>query len=420
MVVMDNKSGGQADKNSAASSQKPPVQTSEEKQRQTAIELARRKVLNAYKTQPQNYKPAETTQQYNTGTPQVNQDEWKKYHSAWQNYYQQYYGDYYNKAATEYINKEKQRLEKEQNEKADKERARLRNARLGLAAEKSNLIKAGEDISEATALQNGIRAKIRKKVKSRAKKMRKSRHFVPLTIGLTVFVIGVLFEYNQTIASNIMAYVAPSGGKETEIQTIDFTVTANVHEVPTLMIPKLNIEVPVSFGSANDVNSMQIAMRNGVANFYTSMSSAMPGQIGNFAVSGHSAGNIYDYGNNYKFIFSGLTRLVPGDMIYMDYEGQRYSYRIQGSTTVEPSDVAELSRITADNPGKPMITLITCTPLGTSRYRLLVYGEQIYPDYEKAEEAATVEPVEEESMESTSNSPRPLKSFWNWLTGKNN
>ena len=420
---MENKSGGQANSNSSAS-QKPQAQTSAEKQRKTAIDLARQKVLNAYKKQPQNYKPAETTQQqYNTGTPQVNQDEWKKYHTAWQNYYQQYYGNYYNKAATEYINKEKERLEKEQaaelKKKNEKEREKLRNARLGLAAEKSRLIEAGGEISESQALQNGLRARIRKKVKTRAKKMSKSRHFWPVTVGLTVLILGLLFEYNQTIASNFMAFVAPSGGRETSIQTIDFTVTANVHDSPTLMIPKLNIEVPVTFGAENDVRSMQGAMSNGVANFYTSVSSAMPGQIGNFAVSGHSAGNIYDYNNQYKFIFSGLTRLEAGDMIYMDYEGQRYSYRVQGSSVVEPTDVGELARISADNPGKPMITLITCTPLGTSRYRLLVYGEQIYPDYEKAEEAAIVESSGDEDMNSTQNSPRPSKGFWDWLTGNN-
>jgi sortase A len=419
---MDNKSGGQVSDSSA--SQKPQAQTSAEKQRKTAVDLARQKVLNAYKTQPQNYKPEESAQQYNSGMPQVNQDEWKKYHTAWQNYYQQYYGNYYNKAAAEYINKEKERIEREQAEslkkKTEKEHQKLRNARLGFAAEKSQFVAASaEQISETEALQNGLRARIRKKVKSRAKKMSKSRHFWPIMVGLVVLMVGLLFEYNQTIASHFMAYVAPGGGKETAIQTIDFTVTANVHESPTLMIPKLNIEVPVTFGAQNDVRSMQGAMSNGVANFYTSASSAMPGQIGNFAVSGHSAGNIYDYNNQYKFIFSGLTRLQPGDMIYMDYEGQRYSYRVQGSSTVEPTDVGELARISADNPGKPMITLITCTPLGTSRYRLLVYGEQIYPDYEKAEEAATIESSGDETMDSTQNSPRPSKGFWNWLTGNN-
>ena len=87
---MDNKSGGQAGSNSSAS-QQSSAQTSAEKQRRTAIDLARQKVLNAYRTQPQNYKSADTPggQQYNSGTPQINQEEWKKYHSAWQNYYQQ-------------------------------------------------------------------------------------------------------------------------------------------------------------------------------------------------------------------------------------------------------------------------------------------------------------------------------------------
>ena len=56
IAVMDNKSGGQAVSNSLAS-QKPQAQTSAEKQRETAINLARQQVLSAYKKQPQNYHP---------------------------------------------------------------------------------------------------------------------------------------------------------------------------------------------------------------------------------------------------------------------------------------------------------------------------------------------------------------------------
>jgi sortase A len=192
-----------------------------------------------------------------------------------------------------------------------------------------------------------------------------------------------------------VAYISPGDSEVTEIQAIDPTVTAAVHEAPTLMIPKLNIEVPIIMNSANDVQSMQVAMLDGVANFKTSVSSAMPGEIGNFAVSGHSAGNIYDTRSRYKFIFSGLTRMEAGDMIYVDYNGSRYSYRVQGAVEVEQTNVQELANISRNNPGKPMITLITCTPLGTSKYRLLVYGEQIHPSYEGAEEPDPT-PVEEE------------------------
>ena len=434
---MDNKSGGQSGSNSGVHSQQP-AQTSAEKQRETAINLARQQVLSAYKKQPQNYKPADTnvaqTHQYNQVAPQINEAEWRKYHTAWQKYYQQYYGDYYNKAATQYIAQEKLRLESEQvekaekdrkefNEKVAKERKRISGARMALAAEKSSFAKEAEslresgELNEKKLLENDFRAKIRRKVQKRAKKLRKSRHFVPVAIGLSVLLIGLLFEYNQTIASNIVAYISPGDSEVTEIQAIDPTVTAAVHETPTLMIPKLNIEVPIIMNSANDVQSMQVAMLDGVANFKTSVSSAMPGEIGNFAVSGHSAGNIYDTRSRYKFIFSGLTRMEAGDMIYVDYNGSRYSYRVQGAVEVEPTNVQELANISRNNPGKPMITLITCTPLGTSRYRLLVYGEQVYPDYGGAAEAEQVEAGENESMEATQNSASPMNGFWNWLVG---
>ena len=431
---MDNKSGGQAVSDSSAS-QQPQAKTSAEKQRETAIDLARQQVLNAYKKQPQNYRPANSGEvhQYNQVTPQVNEAEWKKYHTAWQKYYQQYYGDYYNKAATQYIAQEKLRLESEQLEKVEKdrkefdekvarERKRISGARMALAAEKSSFAKEAESLrnsglSEKKILENDFRAKIRSKVEKRAKKMRKSRHFIPVAIGLSVLVFGLLFEYNQMIASNIVAYISPGDSEVTEIQAVDPTVTAAVHDVPTLMIPKLNIEVPIIMNSANDVQSMQVAMLDGVANFKTSVSSAMPGEVGNFAVSGHSAGNIYDTRSRYKFIFSGLTRMEAGDMIYVDYNGSRYSYRVQGAVEVEPTNVEELAKISHNNPGKPMITLITCTPLGTSRYRLLVYAEQVYPDYGGASMAAEVEASDNESMEATQNSASPMSGFWNWLVG---
>ena len=90
-----------------------------------------------------------------------------------------------------------------------------------------------------------------------------------------------------------------------------------------------------------------------------------------------------------------------------------------GTKVVNPSDVASLKKISDDNPGKPMITLLTCTPLGTSKYRLLVYGEQISPSYDVAET-----PVQEETgnqgsdVEMPSGDPSPLEQVWDWLTGQ--
>ena len=119
--------------------------------------------------------------------------------------------------------------------------------------------------------------------------------------------------------------------------------------------------------------------------------------------------------NPYKYIFSGLERLEEGDLIYVNYESVRYTYRVTNKTVVEPSDVDALV-VSTD---KPLITLVTCTPLGTSRYRLLVTGEQISPDYEGSSKQESV--VSEESSESEelpSNEPSFFENIWKFLTGQ--
>ena len=423
---MDNQKGGQsstppswnawgqaavqnAANGQAAQKPKPAEATTAQKQQQTAAALARQKVLEAYKHQPQNYR--EPTKQ--APAPQVKAEDWRKYHSAWQDYYQKYYGEYYGRAAKEYVARERLKIERETAErerKASEERERSTINAAATAAQKTD---------DSAAVQNEFKSKIQKKVAKRAKKMRKSRHFVPLAIGLTILILGLLFQYNQVIIANAVAYMSPGGSEVNDITAIDPTVSANVHDSPTLMIPKLNVEVPVTFGAKNDLKSMARAMTNGVAHFSIRGASAKPGEVGNFAISGHSAGNVYEQ-SNYKFIFSGLTRMDTGDLIYMDYEGQRYTYRVTGTRTVDPSNSASLREIANNNPDKPMITLITCTPLGTSKYRLLVYGEQIHPSYDSSstveEPESTSESQEEQTM--PKNSDSPLEQFWKWLTGQ--
>jgi sortase A len=413
---MDNQNGGH---------QLTPAQ----RQQNTAAALARQKVLEAYKHQTSNFhSPAEkkpeqetapkpvatakptTTAITNTTTPQIKTEDWRKYHSAWQDYYQKYYGEYYGKAARDYIARERMKYERD---------AALREAKNKAEAERKAITSnatAGE--KDSKAVQADFKAKIQEKVSRRAKKVRKSRHFVPILVGSIILILGLLFQYNQVIVANVVAFMSPGGSEVNDITAVDPTVSANVHEKPTLMIPKLNVEVPIVFGSKTDVKSMNVAMSNGVANFKITGASAAPGEIGNFVVSGHSAGNIYQQ-SDYKFIFSGLTRMKTGDLIYTDYGRQRYTYRVVGSTVVNPSDVSALRKIATDHPGKPMITLITCTPLGTSKYRLLVYGEQIHPSYEGAEEPDPTPVEEEENIESMpKNEDSPLEQFWKWLTGQ--
>lgn len=254
-------------------------------------------------------------------------EEWKKYHSAWQDYYKNYYNDYYSKAAQTYLATEKMK-----NERA---------------------------------------------ASGKLRKARNLRRAIPAVIVILIILTGLFLQYNRLIFAPIMAYIVPDGGESNSITAVDPTVSQNVSPDPRLIIPKLNIDVPVAFSIHPD--DVMEAMNHGVAQFSIPGANALPGQIGNLVISGHSAGDIYS-NNQYKFIFSGLERLVPGDLIYVNYESTRYTYQVTGDRTVEPTDVAALIYDT----DKPVLTLITCTPLGTSRYRLLVSAEQISPSYNDA------------------------------------
>ena len=154
-------------------------------------------------------------------------------------------------------------------------------------------------------------------------------------------------------------------------------------------------------------------MNNGVAHYRIAGASAYPGEIGNTVITGHSAGDIYS-SNQYKYIFSGLERLEDGDLIYLNYNSVRYTYRVIKKEVIEPSNVAALVVQT----DKPLLTLVTCTPLGTSKYRLLVTAEQISPDYEGAEKADEITTVDQGSGEALpSNEPSFFEGIWNFLTG---
>ncbi|MBQ9172086.1 sortase [Candidatus Saccharibacteria bacterium] len=372
-------------------------QSSSDLSRQAAAQLARKKVLAAYTAQAQKKAEEANALKAQPGqhlkdqpVPQkINSESWKKYHSAWQDYYQKYYSQYYSNAARDYIAKEK-----------------LREAR-DKAEEEEILSK-----SKASEKDSSLRIKIRKKATENAKKTRRMRKFIPLFAGLTVALVILFLQYNRLIFAPIMAYMSPGNVPASEIEALDPTITQTVSADPRLIIPKLNVDVPVRYNVP--LSGIMQAMNNGVAHYRIAGASAYPGEIGNFILTGHSAGDVYS-SNPYKYIFSGLERLEDGDLIYVNYNSVRYTYRVTKKEVVEPTNVAALVVQT----DKPLITLVTCTPLGTSRYRLLVTGEQISPSYEGASQGSGQDiPAIDESTALPSNEPSFFEGLWNWFTGQ--
>ena len=219
-----------------------------------------------------------------------------------------------------------------------------------------------------------LRSKLLGKVQDSATKIRRSRHFIPIISALAVVLVFVFIQYNQVFIANVKAYVSP-GSIDPQNIVVDPTSDVIVTQDPRLIIPKINVDVPVAYDVGTDNASQMAAMANGLAHFPVAGASSHPGEIGNTVLAGHSSNDLFEAGD-YKFIFAQLEKLTVGDSIYANYKGKRYTYVVTRTEVVKPTEVNKLVYQT----DKPILTLITCTPLGTALNRLLVTAEQVSPD----------------------------------------
>jgi len=95
---------------------------------------------------------------------------------------------------------------------------------------------------------------------------------------------------------------------------------------------------------------------------------ALPGQPGNTVILGHSVLPQFFNPDNYLTIFSPLYNLHAGDKILLDYGNKRYTYAVNNLYEVSPRDLQPLRQ----DFSQKKLTLITCSPPGTSLRRLIV------------------------------------------------
>jgi len=205
---------------------------------------------------------------------------------------------------------------------------------------------------------------------ARTRAYKPPKHVQSLLFGLaagTGALIIVLFSFfNERF---IAPFIQPS---RNVTNTPLISDASAVGATPEVIIPKINVEIPVVYGvNTIDDNAVETALEDGVVHY---ADTADPGQNGNLVIVGHSSNNIFNKGK-YKFAFVLLSRLENGDTFYLQKDGRRYTYQVYKKEIVDPSNVSVLGP--ADKPATA--TLITCDPPGTSLNRLVVVGEQISP-----------------------------------------
>jgi len=371
---------------------------------QAAARIVRAHIDNIYKNQsPEPTQQKQSAQIENTNpyqkdhtehiSPQAEQ--WKQYHTAWQNYYQQYYEGYY----THHLHKAQQTL------KSQASNSQAINNKDYFDNQKTIPPAPEESISKEEALFD-LRQKLLSKVQKSATKVRKSQHFIPIASGLAVILLFLFLQFNRILISNVVAYVSP-GNIDPQNIVIDPNADLTVSAESKLIIPKINIDVPVMYEVGNDYDSQMTAMSKGVAQFAIPGASSHPGQIGNTVIAGHSSNDLLDSGD-YKFIFAQLDRLNTGDTIYANYQSKRYTYTVTKKEVVKPSEVSVLVYPT----DKPILTLITCTPIGTSINRLLVTAEQVNPSPSESIAAPITTDTESNNSSIPGNSPTFLERIF--------
>lgn len=125
-----------------------------------------------------------------------------------------------------------------------------------------------------------------------------------------------------------------------------------------LVIPGAGINEPIITGD-------ETALNEGI---WLVPKTSTPDQGGNTVLAGHR----FLYTNA---LFYNLDKTAVGDIVALFWKDREYNYEVTSVTVVSPSAIEIL------NPSdEPQLTMYTCTPLWTSKNRLVVKAKLTYKE----------------------------------------
>lgn len=180
--------------------------------------------------------------------------------------------------------------------------------------------------------------------------------------GVTMFAYPVGTDFYSTYKQdNLNSQFA-----STELQQQYRTRQVKTGNVLTrLVIPKKGIDVDVLVVQG----TTPAALRAGAGHY---PETPLPGEKGNVGIAGHRT--------TFGRPFNHLDQMGPGDEVILETPFNRYRYKAvkpfdghANPWVVKPSDVG----VTANVPGKSLLTLTTCHPKGSAKQRLVLRLELV-------------------------------------------
>ena len=175
--------------------------------------------------------------------------------------------------------------------------------------------------------------------------------------------IDAAHAYNTRLAEESSGITsALTGAVNTEATDAEYMKLLNLAGdgmMGYITVPKLEETLPIYHGTSEKV------LQSGIGHLEQT-SLPVGGASTHAALSGHR-------GLPTAKLFTDLNLMKKGDKFYITILKDTYAYQVDKITTVLPTDTKQL----AIEPGKDLVTLITCTPYAVNTHRLLVRGHRI-------------------------------------------
>ncbi len=125
------------------------------------------------------------------------------------------------------------------------------------------------------------------------------------------------------------------------------------HAIGTIRIPRIGAKYAVVQGTDT------ASLRKGPGHY---PDTSFPGQGGTVAIAGHRT--------TYLAPFNQVDKLKRGDAIVLDMPYGKFTYLVDKTKIVDPSDLSVVDRV----PGPEQLVLSACHPLYSASHRIIVFA----------------------------------------------
>jgi sortase A len=142
-----------------------------------------------------------------------------------------------------------------------------------------------------------------------------------------------------------------------------------------IVIPSIGVDLPIYHGTSDATLAEGVGHLEGT-------SLPIGGKGTHAVLAGHR-------GLASATLFTNLNKVIDGDTFTISVFGDTFTYKVFNIKVVDPDQTKTLDPV----PGKDLVTLVTCTPIGINSQRILVTGERVLPTPASAVAAASAPPA---------------------------